>query len=563
MRKSILIIVLFCVNFSVFSQEFTRKDSLRGELTPFRTCYDVTYYNLNVTIDEKEKTIERSFNDIHFTSTSDFETIQIDLAKNMEILLILFPDKDLDSACYDVEYDYELEFTREHDAVFVKFPRIIKKGEQSYIRVWYSGYPREAVNPPWDGGFSWKIDKNNNPWIGVSCQGLGASVWWPNKDHQSDEPDSMTIKVSARNPLKIICNGNLRSEKTTWSSYLQDSINTSEWFVSYPINNYNVTLNIGDYVHFQDEYVSGEDTLDLSYYVLSYNEEKAKKHFEQVKPMMECFENYFGKYPFWEDGYALVETSYLGMEHQSAIAYGNDYLPGYQGSLGYSGGLEFDFIIVHETGHEWWGNSITTNDIADMWIHEGFCTYSEALYVECLYGYDQMLEYVNNQKRFIRNNSPIVGHYHVNDKGSGDMYHKGSVMLHTLRTLIENDELWFELIKEISEKFQYETIDAQEIMNYIMERTSYDLTDFFSQYLNHEKLPEFQYKLVKEGRNTTLVYRWEAIEKFDMPLLVNSGNKDFWIYPDLEWKEMSLGKIDRTEFKVRKDLFLIDIKKVK
>jgi len=563
MRKSILIIVLFFVNFSVFSQEFTRKDSLRGELTPFRTCYDVTYYNLNVTVDEKEKTIERSFNDIHFTSTSDFETIQIDLAKNMEILLILFPDKKLDSACYHVEYDYELEFTREHDAVFVKFPRIIKKGEQSYIRVWYSGYPREAMNPPWDGGFSWKIDKNNNPWIGVSCQGLGASVWWPNKDHQSDEPDSMTIKVSARNPLKIICNGNLRSEKTTFSSYLQDSINTSEWFVSYPINNYNVTLNIGDYVHFQDEYVSGEDTLDLSYYVLSYNEEKAKKHFEQVKPMMDCFENYFGKYPFWEDGYALVETSYLGMEHQSAIAYGNDYLPGYHGSLGYSGGLEFDYIIVHETGHEWWGNSITTNDIADMWIHEGFCTYSEALYVECLYGYDQMLEYVNNQKQFIRNNSPIVGHYHVNNKGSGDMYQKGSAMLHTLRTLIENDELWFELIKEISEKFQYETLDAQEIMNYIMERTSYDLTDFFSQYLNHEKLPEFQYKLVKEGRNTTIVYRWEAIEKFDMPLLVNSGNKDFWIYPDLEWKEMSLGKIDRTEFKVRKDLFLIDIKKVK
>ena len=562
MRKSILIIVLFCVNFSVFSQEFTRKDSLRGELTPFRTCYDVTYYNLNVTIDEKEKTIERSFNDIHFTSNSDFETIQIDLAKNMEILLILFPDKELDNACYDLE-STELEFTREHDAVFVKFPRIIKKGEQSSIRVWYSGYPREAVNPPWDGGFSWKIDKNNNPWIGVSCQGLGASVWWPNKDHQSDEPDSMTIKVSARNPLKIICNGNLRNENTTWSSCLQDSINTSEWFVSYPINNYNVTLNIGDYVHFQDEYVSGEDTLDLSYYVLSYNEEKAKKHFEQVKPIMECFENYFGKYPFWEDGYALVETSYLGMEHQSAIAYGNDYLPGYYGSLGYSGGLEFDYIIVHETGHEWWGNSITTNDIADMWIHEGFCTYSEALYVECLYGYDQMLEYVNNQKRFIRNNSPIVGHYHVNDIGSGDMYHKGSVMLHTLRTLIENDELWFELIKEISEKFKYETLDAQEIMNYIMERTSYDLTDFFSQYLNHEKLPEFQYKLVKEGRNTTLVYRWESIEKFDMPILVNSGNKDFWIYPDLEWKEMSLGKIDRTEFKVRKDLFLIDIKKVK
>ncbi|MGY8987691.1 MAG: M1 family metallopeptidase [Flavobacteriales bacterium] len=549
MRKAILIIVLFCVNISVLSQDFSRKDSLRGELTPFRTCYDVTFYNLDVTIDEKERFIERSFNEIHFTATADFETFQIDLAENMEILLIEFEQTDLD-------------FEREFDAVFVKLPRVIKKGEKQMIRVWYDGYPREAVNAPWDGGFSWKKDKNDNPWIGVSCQGLGASVWWPNKDHQSDEPDSMRITVSARKPLKIICNGNLRSETIIWNSHLQDSLNRTEWFVSYPINNYNVTLNIGDYIHFQDEYVSGEDTLDLSYYVLSYNKEKAKKHFEQVKPMMSCFEKYFGKYPFWEDGYALVETPYLGMEHQSAIAYGNNYLPGYHGSLGYSGGLKFDYIIIHETGHEWWGNSITTNDIADMWIHEGFCTYSEALYVECMYGYDQMLDYVNNQKQFIRNTSPIVGHYHVNHQGSGDMYQKGSAMLHTLRTLIEDDELWFELIKEIAEKFKYQTIDAKQLMTYIMERTSYDLTDFFNQYLHNEKLPEFQYKLMKEGRNTTLIYRWEAIEKFDMPLLVNTAGKDFWIYPNSEWKEMSLGKID-DDFKVKEELFLLDIKKVK
>ena len=562
MRKVILIIVLFCVNISVFCQEFSRKDSLRGELTPLRTCYDVTFYNLNVTIDEKERFIERSFNEIHFTATADFETFQIDLAKNMEILLIQFSDSDLDNERYDVDLT-ELEFTREHDAVFVNFPKIIKKGEQSSIRVWYDGYPREAVNAPWDGGFSWKTDKNDNPWIGVSCQGLGASVWWPNKDHQSDEPDSMRITVSARYPNKIICNGNLRSETTIWSNYLQDSLNQSEWFVSYPINNYNVTLNIGDYIHFQDEYISGEDTLDLSYYVLSYNEEKAKKHFEQVKPMMSCFENYFGKYPFWEDGYALVETPYLGMEHQSAIAYGNDYLPGYHGSLAYSGGLEFDYIIIHETGHEWWGNSITTNDIADMWIHEGFCTYSEALYVECLYGYDKMLDYVNNQKRFISNNSPIVSHYHVNHKGSGDMYQKGSAMLHTLRTLIEDDELWFSIIRGILDEFKYKTVDAEQVMNYIMEKTDKDLTVFFKQYLNHSDLPEFQYQMIKEGRNTTLKYKWEAIDMFDMPILVNLGEKDFWIYPNLDWKEMSLGKIDRSEFKIREELFLIDIKKVK
>ena len=550
MRKVILIIVLFSVNISMFSQEFSRKDSLRGELTPLRTCYDVTFYNLDVTIDEKERFIERSFNEIHFIATADFETFQIDLAENMEILIIEFEQTDLD-------------FEREFDAVFVKFPRVIKKGEKQMIRVWYDGYPREAVNAPWDGGFSWKKDKNDNPWIGVSCQGLGASVWWPNKDHQSDEPDSMRITVSARKPLKIICNGNLRSETIIWNSHLQDSLNRTEWFVSYPINNYNITLNIGDYIHFQDEYVSGEDTLDLSYYVLSYNEEKAKKHFEQVKPMMSCFEKYFGKYPFWEDGYALVETPYLGMEHQSAIAYGNDYLPGYHGSLGYSGGLEFDYIIIHETGHEWWGNSITTNDIADMWIHEGFCTYSEALYVECMYGYNQMLEYVNNQKRFIRNKSPIVGCYHVNHQGSGDMYQKASVMLHTLRTLIEDDELWFSIIRDISDKFKYKTINASDIMTFIMQRTEKDLTVFFSQYLNNSDLPEFQYQLIKEGRNTTIKYRWEAIEGFDMPLLINSNNKDFWIYPNNNWKEMSLGKIDSREFSVKEELFLLDIKKVK
>ena len=542
-----LLLLNYCM---VFSQEYSRKDSLRGELTHLRTCYDVTYYNLNVTVDDKEKFIEQSFNEIYFTVKSDFQRMQIDLALNMEILFIQFEDQ-------------ELNYIREFDAVFIDFSRELRVGEKLKIKVWYDGYPREAVNAPWDGGFSWKTDENNNPWIGVSCQGLGASVWWPCKDHQSDEPDSMRITVSVRKPLQIICNGNLRSETTIWSNYLQDSLNRSEWFVSYPINNYNVTLNIGDYVHFQDQYISREDTLDLSYYVLSYNEEKAKTHFEQVKPMMECFESFLGKYPFWDDGYALVETPYLGMEHQSAIAYGNDYLPGYRGSLGYSGGLEFDYIIIHETGHEWWGNSITTNDIADMWIHEGFCTYSEALYVECMYGYDQMLEYVNNQKRFIRNKSPIVGCYHVNHQGSGDMYQKASVMLHTLRTLINDDQLWFSIIREISDNFKYKTINASDIMTFIMQRTEKDLTVFFSQYLNNAKLPEFQYQLIKEGRNTAIKYRWEAIEGFDMPLLVNSGNDDFWIYPDNSWQEMSLGKIDSREFLVQEALFLIDIKKVK
>ena len=547
MKKATTILLIFFV-LTAQSQEFSRKDSLRGNLTEVRTCYDVTFYDLFVMVDEKEFFLDRSYNIIYFNVVSDFNEIQIDLALNMEVMRIEFEND-------------ELNFNREFDAVFVNFPRMLKKGEQASIKVWYAGYPRKAVNPPWDGGFSWKYDKNDNPWIGVSCQGLGASVWWPCKDHQSDEPDSMRITCTARYPLKIIANGDLRSDTLIWNQYLNSWMNVSEWFVSYPINNYNVTLNIGDYVNFSEAYVSGNDTLKMDYYVLHDNLEKAKSHFQQVKPMMECFENYFGRYPFWKDGYALVETPYLGMEHQSAIAYGNDFLAGYHGNTSHIDGLEFDFIIVHESGHEWWGNSITTNDIADMWVHEGFCTYAEVLYVECMYGYDAMLSYVNNQKRSVRNDKPVIGPYHVNAEGSSDMYFKGSLMLHTLRNLIEDDKLWFEIIKGIANEFKYQTIDGQVIINYINEKSGKDFTDFFNQYLKNKEIPEFQYKFQQEGRNITLLYRWEAITNFDMPILINTGRKDFWVYPNEQWKEIDLGSFDKHEFKVRDDLFFIDVKK--
>jgi aminopeptidase N len=548
MKKNKILIFFLTLVFVGQAQEFTRKDSLRGNLTELRTCYDVTFYDLFVMVDEQEQSLEKSYNSIHFIATSDFDKIQIDLAQNMEIMRIEFEDS-------------ILAFSREFDAVFISFPRLLKKGEQAKIKVYYGGYPREAVNAPWDGGFSWKKDEKGNPWIGVSCQGLGASVWWPCKDHQSDEPDSMRITCAARYPLKIISNGDLRSDTSVWNQYFNSWVNISEWFVSYPINNYDVTLNIGDYEHFSENYTSENDTLRMDYYVLHDNLEKAKIHFKQVKPMMECFENYFGKYPFWNDGYALVETPYLGMEHQSAIAYGNDYLQGYHGNTRFIDGLDFDFIIIHESGHEWWGNSITTNDIADMWVHEGFCTYSEVLYVECMHGYDAMLSYVNNQKRSVRNDKPVIGPYHVNTEGSSDMYYKGSLMLHTLRNLIEDDVLWFEIIKGIANDFKYQTVDGQAIINYINEKSGKNFTDFFNQYLKNKKIPEFQYKLHQEGRNITLLYRWEANPEFDMPILINTGSKDFWIYPNDEWKEQELGGFDKHDFRIRDDLFFIDIKK--
>jgi len=546
-----IILSCICLLFALpsIAQEYSRKDSLRGNLTPIRTCYDVTFYDLSVMIDEQELSLEKSYNIIHFTALTDFNKMQIDLSSNMEIFSIEFEEDNLD-------------FNREFDAVYINFKRTIKKGEQTLIKIWYGGYPREAINPPWDGGFSWENDKNGNPWIGVSCQGLGASIWWPCKDHQSDEPDSMRITSKVREPWQVISNGNLRSDTSEWNQYLGSWVNVREWFVSYPINNYNVTLCVGDYVTLSEEYISEKDTLQMDYYVLRYNKEKAIEHFKQVIPMMSCFENYFGEYPFWNDGYALVETSYLGMEHQSAIAYGNDFLAGYHGNTSYIDDLDFDFIIIHESGHEWWGNSITTNDIADMWVHEGFCTYSEVLYVECMYGYEAMLSYVNNQKKRVRNDKAVVGPYHVNKEGSSDMYYKGSLMLHTLRNLISDDKLWFEVIKGISTDFKYKTINGQEIIDYINNKVNKDFTTFFIQYLENKEIPELQYKLQKEGRNYTLVFRWKAINNFNFPVLINIGKDDFWIYPNNNWQEVDLGRFDRHDFKVRDDLFFIDVKKL-
>ena len=544
-------LIIFLSLFSVKSicQEFSLSDSLRGSLSSYRSCYDVYYYDLNVTIDDKNKELINSYNDFYITSLEDFDNIQIDLFSNLGINSIVFNET-------------KLNFKRKFNAVFIDFPEIIKKGENVKFRVNYDGKPRKAVNPPWDGGFSWDYDKNKNPWIGVSCQGLGASSWWPCKDHQSDEPDSMRITCTVRSPLKVVSNGKLISNKSGYDLKLKSKVNTSSWFVSYPINNYNVTLCAADYAHFSDYYLSNSDTLFLDYYVLTYNETKAKEHFKQVKPMLECFEEYFGQYPFINDGFSLVETPYLGMEHQSAIAYGNNYLPGYNGNKNFIAGLDFDYIIVHETGHEWWGNSITTNDIADMWIHEGFCTYSEVIYVECMYGYETMLEYVNNQKRFVRNDKPIVGPYNVNKKGSNDMYQKGSLMLHTLRNLINDDELWFSILKGISIDFKYKVLDGKDIIEYINRKVDFDLSLFFNQYLFNSKIPILEYKIQKEGREYVLLYRWNAIKDFDMKLLINDGEKNIWISPNSEWKEYTIGNVDIKNFSIRDDLFYVDTKKV-
>jgi aminopeptidase N len=545
MRSLIFYFFIF-ISFSVIAQDFGRKDSLRGYLSTERSCYDVTYYRLDINVDPEEKFV-KGYTEIHFNALEPFQIFQIDLFENMNISRILYDKK-------------ELNFSREYNAVFVDFNDTIKVNTQAFITVFYDGYPREAINAPWDGGFSWKKDKNEKDWIGVSCQGLGASSWWPNKDHQSDEPDSMLISCQIPYGLTCVSNGNLRLHDLRKSTM---HFNTFHWFVSYPINNYDVSINIGDYVHFGDKFISEFDTLSLDYYVLSYNEEKARKQFEQVKPMLSCFEEYLGPYPFLNDGYALIETPYLGMEHQSGIAYGNDYKPGYKGNTDFIAGLDFDYIIIHETGHEWWGNSITANDISDMWIQETFCTYSEALYVECVYGYDTMIKYVANQMSMARNSKPIVGIPNVHSKGSSDMYAKGSAVLHTIRSLVENDSLWFDLIKSMTNHFKYQTIDGRDVLDYINQKSGKNFDSLFHQYLYTSKLPIFEYYFTGFGKNKKLNYRWKAIESFDMPIKVKLGGGFYkWVYPTSEWQQIKMKGSSRN-FKIAHHLFLIDSKKIK
>ncbi len=512
---------------------FTKADTLRGTLSPVRDWFDVHYYDLEVKIMPSTKTIKGS-NTIYYKVLGKQKTMQIDLFSNLDIDRITYNGK-------------ELDFSREFNAVFIDMKEEAAVGSLQKIMIEYGGKPQIAENAPWDGGLVWSKDDEDKDWIGVACQGLGASVWWPNKDHQSEEPDSMLITISAPNELTAVANGNLRQKMPDG-----DDFTKHQWFVSYPINNYNVTFNIADYAYFSEEF-KGMDgrILNLEYYVLAYNLEKAKEHFKQVPPMMKCFEEKLGPYPFWEDGFALVETPYLGMEHQSAIAYGNRYLTGYAG-MDYSRiGLDFDYIIIHEAGHEWWGNSITSYDIADMWIHEGFCTYSEALYVECMHGYEKAMDYVNAKKRTIRNDQPIIGPYGVNKEGSGDMYNKGMLFLNTVRHIIDDDVVWDDIIKGMLRDFEMSIINTDTVIQYMNRKSGKDLANVFDQYLNYTQIPTLLYKVDKKGKK--LSYKWSAdVKDFNMPIkYFDKKGQEQWLYPTTEWQTAKLKKQKNVKFAER------------
>lgn len=506
-----------------FAQEepsYTRDEYLRGSITPEREWWDLTFYHLDIEVKPDEKYISGQ-NTIRYKVLKEHSVMQIDLQPPLEIKKITQGGKEL---------SYKKAGT---NAYHVLFDKPQQKGTVNEFVVSYAGKPREALNAPWDGGFSWKKDNNGNHFVATSCQGLGASAWWPNKDHMYDEVDSMAISVTVPKDLMDVSNGRLRKVEDNGDT------KTYHWFVNSPINNYGVNVNIGDYVHFGEKYKGEKGTLDLDYYVLRDNLEKAKEQFKQVPMMMEAFEHWFGPYPFYEDGFKLVEVPYLGMEHQSSVTYGNQYQNGYLGNdlSGTGWGLKFDFIIIHEAGHEWFANSITYKDIADMWVHEGFTAYSENLYLDYHFGKEAGADYVIGTRKNILNDRPIIGRYNLNRKGSNDMYYKGANILHTLRQLLEDDEKWRNILRKMNRVFYHQTVTSKQVEQFLSKETGIDLTHFFDQYLRTTKIPTLEYTI--EGK--TMKYRYtDIIEGFDMPVRIYVDGVERWIYPNADWKKERL-----------------------
>ncbi len=525
-KLNILLLFILCVSTSAFSQmlsnkkSFTHQDTLRGSITPERAWWDLTYYHLNVEVKPENKFISGQ-NTIQYTVLEPANVLQIDLQDPLKIIKVTQDGK-------------TLQVIDDGNAHFITLTKPQRKGAVNAIEVYYEGHPKEAIRAPWDGGFSWKKDDHGNDFIATSCQGLGASVWWPCKDHMYDEVDSMDISITTPKNLMDVSNGRLTDTKT-----LSDGRKTYTWSVKNPINNYGVNVNIGDYVHFSEVYPGENGPLDMNYYVLRDNLKKAKKHFKDAPKMMKAFEHWFGPYPFYEDGYKLVEVPYLGMEHQSSVTYGNKFKNGYLGRdlSGTGWGLKFDFIIIHESGHEWFANNITDIDIADMWIHESFTAYSENLFLDYYYGKEASAAYAIGTRKSIINNKPIIGVYDVNSEGSGDMYYKGANMLHTLRQLIEDDEKWRQILRGMNTTFYHQTVNTKQIENYLSHETGIDLTEFFNQYLRDIRIPTLEYKI----KNNTLHYHWtNIVTGFDMPIQMTLDGKSQWIHPTAEWKTKAI-----------------------
>lgn len=546
MKKQLTIILLSFLAFNSAKAQglleqrrnlFSRQDSLRGSITKERAWWDVKYYHLDIKVNPKDSTITGS-NTIKYKIVQEYNRMQIDLQNPLTINKV-------------IQDGVELKYNREGNAYFIDLVALQKVGAIKGLTVFYGGKPKVANNPPWDGGITWRKDSNGNPFIASSCQGLGASVWWPNKDHMYDEVDNMHISVNVPGNLTNVSNGRLQSV-----TKLKDGTKTFNWYVSNPINNYGVNINVGDYVSFSEKYKGEKGNLDLNYYVLRDNLAKAKKQFKDAPRMLEAFEHWFGPYPFYEDSFKLVEAPYLGMEHQSSITYGNGFENGYRGTdlSGTGWGLKFDFIIIHEAGHEWFANNITNKDIADMWIHESFTNYSESIFVEYFYGKQAGFEYVRGLRKKIQNDKPIIGNYDVNNEGSSDMYYKGANMLHTLRQIVDNDEKWRSILRGLNSTFYHQTVTTKQIENYLSSNAGLDLQPFFDQYLRDTRIPTLEYFF----KDNKMGFRWtNCAEGFNMPVKIFINGKEQWLKPTVEWASNPIS-VDNPKLKIDPNFYVAE-----
>lgn len=517
MKKLIIHCFLIFVSIGLSAQEFTRQDTLRGSITPERRWWDLLHYDLRVTVNPADSSIEGSNTIRYQVVTSGNQTMQIDLQEPLILDRALQGKKDL-------------VVRHEGNAHYIDLVEAQKEGAVNEVTLYYHGKPRAAVNAPWDGGFSWEKDSLGNHFIATSNQGLGASVWWPCKDHMYDENDQgMIMRFTVPEDLVAVGNGRLVDVKK------KDKTRTYIWKVVNPINNYGVNLNVGKYVNFSEVYQGEKGALNMEYWVLSHHLKKAKVHFEDARRTIEALEHWFGPYPFYEDSYKLVEVPYLGMEHQSSVTYGNGYVKGYRGKdlSGTGWGLNWDYIIIHETAHEWFANNITYKDIADMWVHESFTTYSESLFVEYFYGKQAGAEYVRGMRKGIENQEPMIGNYGVNDRGA-DLYNKGSNVLHTLRQWIGDDAKWREILRGLNTHFYHKTVTTEEIENYMAVKGGFDLSGFFDQYLRDPRIPVLEYFI----KNEFLFFRWtNSIPEFNLPVAITSGGNAHTIRPTAEWRK--------------------------
>jgi aminopeptidase N len=518
------------------SQTPSRADILRGEYSAWRANNDLLSYELDIRIDPERKFIGGK-NKIRFKMLKDDTRIQLDLFANLKVEKIVYGAT-------------ELKYARELGTVFVDFPTILKKNSVQSIDFYYSGYPQEVGR---FGGISFRKDPPGRHWVTTACEGIGASIWWPNKDQQRDEVETMRMRVAVPSNLVDVSNG-----KLVGKTDLGDGYTRYDWEISYPINNYCVSINVGSYEHFSDKL----GDLAMDFYCLPENLDKAKRQFAQARPMMEAFQKYFGEYPFRRDGYKLIEVPYSGMEHQSAVTYGNRFANGYleRDWTGVGVSLKFDFIIIHESAHEWFGNSITASDVSDQWIHEGWATYAECVYVEALFGRDDAIKYTNGYKTKVRNQQPIITAREVNRTPSQDQYFKGALFLHTLRSVIDNDDRWWKMLREYCREFKYRNILTEDLVKYFNARSGRNLTPIFDQYLRQAALPVLELKF-NEGERS-VEYRWKAgVKEFAMPVKV--GRKGNWqvIQPTSEWRMMKTD-LRKEDFEVATDFYYIEVSKI-